>query len=196
MLKVLSPITLTALTWLQEAEPARNIVFFLGSSIGNFDKNEVQHFLHHVWTVLNDGDYIFIGFDLKKDIQVLQRAYADSQGITAEFNLNLLDRVNRELGGNFDRSKFHFQSFYNPSEGRVESWLISTVEQAVTINELQKVFHFEAWEGLHVENSYKYGVKDIEELARANDFIVEREFLDSKEYFAGAIWKIKKNIFV
>jgi L-histidine Nalpha-methyltransferase len=183
-----------ALALLQdEKNHVKNIVLFLGSSIGNFDLEEAEHFLHHLWAVLKEGDDVFIGFDLKKDIAILEEAYNDSMGITREFNLNILDRINRELGGNFDRNKFIFHSFYNPAKGRVESWLISIESQMITIANLQKTFVLDAWEGIHVENSYKYNFKDIEELAKKTDFVIEKEFLDSKKYFAGTIWRIKKN---
>ena len=81
--------------------------------------------------------------------------------MTAEFNLNLLDRLNRELDANFDRNQFMHHSFYNPAEGRMESWIISKRAQTVTIGKLQKAFDFEPWEGIHVENSYKYSLKSL-----------------------------------
>lgn len=182
----------TALQWLSKENGVRNIVLFLGSSIGNFDPKQAQQFLHQIWNALSDGDSVFIGFDLKKDIAMLERAYDDSRGITREFNLNLLDRMNRELDADFNRDQFFHHSYYNPCEGRMESWLVSKITQTVTIGRLQKSFDFQPWEGIHVENSYKYSIKDIEELADAMGFVICDELLDSKGYFVDAIWQVKK----
>lgn len=145
-----------ALVWASQNNSLRNIVLFLGSSIGNFDHKQTEHFLHEVWNALNDGDCVYMGFDLKKDIHILQKAYDDTAGVTREFNLNLLERINRELEADFDRDQFMHHCFYNPHYGRMESWILSKIAQSVTIGKLQKSFDFEAWEGIHVENSYKY----------------------------------------
>lgn len=185
---------LGALAWIRSESVKKNMVLFLGSSIGNLSQLAVRHFLHHLWNDLRDGDHVFIGFDLKKDIKILNDAYNDPKGLTTEFNLNLLDRMNRELGANFDRRKFQHHSFYNPAENRMESWLISKEQQKITLLELQKEFSFEAWEGILVENSYKYNLNDIEELAKTTGFMVEEELMDSKKYFAGAVWKVKKEL--
>lgn len=182
----------SALSWLSKENPKRSILLFLGSSIGNFERQELHHFLHYMWNALKDGDYVFIGFDLKKDIGMLEKAYNDSAGVTREFNLNLLDRINRELEANFDRDQFVHHGFYNPSEGRMESWLISKKAQTVTIGQLQKAFDFQAWEGIRVENSHKYNIKEIEELAEAMGFENDEELIDSQGYFAEAIWLVKK----
>jgi len=184
-----------ALSWLNKensVQNVQNIVLFLGANIGNFDKKEIEHFLHHVWNTMNDGDTFFTGFDLKKDIRILERAYDDAKGVTREFNLNLLDRINRELDANFDRNQFVHHSFYNPSEGRMESWLLSQCAQKVMIGKLQKEFHFELCEGIHTENSYKYNIKEIELLANDMGFAVFAELLDSNGYFVDAIWQVKK----
>jgi L-histidine N-alpha-methyltransferase len=181
-----------ALSWLKKQTSMRNVVLFLGSNIGNFTLKEVQHFLHHIWNALKDGDYLLIGFDLKKDIATVENAYNDDLGITAEFNLNLLDRFNTELGSNFNRNKFKYHSFYNPKDGRVESWLMSTEDQTIHFPALQKDFHFDAWEGIHVENSYKYDLKNIEELARSTGFSIKHKFVDKKGYFAEVVWEVNK----
>ena len=181
-----------ALQWIGSHNSKRNIVLFLGSSIGNFDKQQIVQFLHQMWVSLNEGDIAFIGFDLKKSLPVLERAYNDSAGVTKEFNLNLLDRINRELEGDFVRENFDHYSFYNPAEGRMESWLMSRKNQKVFLRTLQKTFEFEAWEGIHVENSYKYNLKDLKHLADQVGFVTDTVLLDSKNYFAEAIWQIKK----
>jgi len=181
-----------ALSWLRGRNSIRNIVLFLGSSIGNFDLQQTQHFLNAMWNALNDSDCVFIGFDLKKDIGILQKAYNDSAGVTKEFNLNLLDRMNKELGADFDRRHFVHHSFYNPREGRMESWIVSTRAQHVAINKLEKIFEFEAWEGIHMENSYKYSLNHIEKLANTLGFALDHTLIDSKGYFVDAIWQVKK----
>lgn len=182
----------TALSWIKRENTLKNIILFLGSSIGNFDHEQTHEFLLEMWNALSDQDVVFIGFDLKKNISVLQHAYNDEKGVTREFNLNLLDRINRELDANFERHKFIHHGFYNPSEGRMESWIISTKPQHVTIGKLQKAFEFEAWEGIHVENSYKYSIKDIRKLAEAIGFAIDKDLIDTKGYFADAIWQVKK----
>jgi L-histidine N-alpha-methyltransferase len=113
------------LEWLSTMNGDRNVVLFLGSSIGNFSHDEAREFLHSLWNALEDGDYLLIGFDLKKDIQLLERAYNDSRDVTAQFNLNLLRRINRELGGDFNADQFQYHSFYNTLSGAIESYLIS-----------------------------------------------------------------------
>lgn len=182
----------SALKWLSSQTATRNVVLFLGSNIGNFTPEETKHFLHHIWNSLKEGDYILFGFDLKKDIATVQNAYNDKLGITEEFNLNLLERLNTSLGSNFNRNKFQYHSFYNPKESRIESWLMSTAEQTISIPGLQKSFHFDAWEGIHVENSYKYNLKEIETLAHATGFAIKDSYIDNKAYFAEVVWEVKK----
>lgn len=182
----------TALAWIRQENNKRNLVLFLGSSIGNFDRKQTPHFFHEIWNVLNDKDIVFIGFDLKKDIRIIERAYKDAAGITSEFYLNLLDRLNRELDADFNKEFFVHHSFYNVAEGRVEGWLVSTQPQKVTFGKLQKSFNFQAWEGIHLENSYKYSLQEIGELAKTMGFELESQLLDSKGYFADAIWQVDK----
>lgn len=181
-----------ALSWLGTETSKRNLVLFLGSSIGNFGPIEVKQFLYHMWSVLKNGDYLLMGFDLKKDVSVVEAAYNDIEGVTSEFNFNLLDRMNEELGANFNRKKFKFHSYYNPREGRIESWLLSKEPQTVSILELQKDVDFEAWEGIHVENSYKFSLKDIKDLAESTGFVLKNQFIDNQGYFAETLWEVKK----
>lgn len=181
-----------ALSWISKNSNLRNIGLFLGSSIGNLNPNETKRFLYEMWNAFNDDDYVFIGFDLKKDITLLEKAYNDPEGITREFNLNIIDRMNRELGSDFNRDSFYHHSFYNPTEGRMESWLITNSAFDVDVKKLKKTFHFDAWEGIHLEYSYKYSLKAIEELAEYTGFSIDRELFDSRHYFAEAIWKVSK----
>jgi L-histidine N-alpha-methyltransferase len=180
------------LKWLNHMNARRNMVIFLGSNIGNFDKAHSRAFLHNLWNSLNDGDFAVIGFDLKKDIDVMLKAYNDSEGVTADFNLNLLRRINRELGGNFDLNKFQFHSSYDVFTGAMESYLVSKEKQSVFIKEISQSFSFEPWEPIHTEYSYKYLESDIRELAAETGFKVEKQLYDSKKYFVDSIWRVEK----
>lgn len=185
-------ITADYLEGLSQINPIiRKMVLFLGSSIGNFDNHEAHKFLFSLRHFLEKDDILFVGFDLKKDIDILQKAYKDSKGVTAEFNLNVLDRLNHELNMNFNRDKFHFHSFYNNVEGRVESWLVSKETQTIEFPPLHKTFTLKAWEGIHMENSYKYNMRDIENLAHGAGFRIERIFKDPQNYFACAALKLR-----
>jgi len=180
------------LKWLSTMNGYRNVVLFLGSSIGNFSYSEAREFLYGLWNALEDGDYLLIGFDLKKDIQVLERAYNDSQNVTAQFNLNLLHRINRELGGNFNADQFQHYSSYNALSGAMESYLISRQEQVVDIAKLNQSFPFEAWEPMHTEYSYKYLESDIASLAEETGFTIVAQLMDSKKYFVDSVWQVSK----
>jgi L-histidine N-alpha-methyltransferase len=180
------------LKWLSKMNGHRNVVLFLGSTIGNFSHDEAREFLYGLWNALEDGDYLLIGFDLKKDIQLLERAYNDSQAVTAQFNLNLLHRINRELGGNFDADQFQYHSTYNALSGAMESYLISRQEQVVDIETLNQSFAFAAWEPVHTEYSYKYLESDIASLAEETGFTIVAQLMDSKGYFVDSVWQVSK----
>ena len=181
-----------ALKWLQNNNRQRNVVLFLGSNLGNFNKAQARSFLRHMWNTLNDGDYVVIGFDLKKDIDLMIAAYNDSQKVTSQFNLNLLKRINQELGGNFDLTTFRHYSTYDVFTGAMESYLVSQKRQKVFIKRIGCSFDFEAWEPIHTEYSYKYLVSDIEELAENTGFEIARQLYDSKHYFVDSVWRVKK----
>lgn len=168
----------------------RNVVLFLGSSIGNDDFPASQRLLTELRGSLNQGDYVLIGFDLKKDISLLLSAYNDPQGITREFNLNLLHRINRELEGEFDRNRFLHYGTYNAQQGCMESWLISRDDQQVRVGALDRVFAFRAWEGIRVERSYKYDVAEVENLAAGAGFTVRQHFFDHRRYFLDSLWQV------
>jgi len=181
------------LKWLSNQVHDRNVVLFLGSNIGNFSHSEARVFLYSLWNALNDGDYVLIGFDLKKDIRQLTMAYDDSQGITAEFNLNLLRRINRELGGDFDLDQFKYYSAYNVYSGAVDSFLISQKQQTVYIDMLNQSFFFDAWEPIHTESSHKYLTSDIIDLARETGYEITEQYYDSRRYFVDSLWQVRKN---
>lgn len=183
---------MNAVNWLKKNDDRINFVLFLGSNIGNFNREESRIFLHSLWNALNHNDMVLIGFDLKKDIEVLLRAYNDSKGVTRKFNLNLLQRINKELGGNFDLSQFRHFGTYDVFSGAMESYLVSLREQDIFIREIGQTFHFDAWEPIHMEYSYKYLDTDIEMLARDTGFVLEKQFYDSRRWFTDCIWRVQK----
>jgi L-histidine Nalpha-methyltransferase len=181
------------LTKLNEKNPRRNLVLFLGSNIGNFNGARARFFLRSLWSALNHDDYVLIGFDLKKDIDLMLKAYNDSKGITAEFNLNLLRRINRELGGNFDLSKFRHFASYDVFSGAMESYLVSHEQQSVLIEEIGQTFEFAPWEPIHTEYSYKFLNREVEALAAETGYVIEKRLFDSYRFFTDSIWRVQKN---
>jgi L-histidine Nalpha-methyltransferase len=167
---------------------SRNIVLFLGSSIGNFEFSEAVEFLSELRKKLSEDDALLIGFDLIKDPEVIYNAYADPHGITAAFNTNLLDRINKELGADFDVSKFKHYPIYDPVAGEARSYLVSCLPQEVHIESLNETIFFSQWELIHVEISKKYDIKLIERLAEEAGFHIKYNFLDSRAYFIASIW--------
>ncbi len=181
------------LRWLHaKAEPRPNLVLFLGSNIGNFNSAQARGFLRRLWTALADGDRVLIGFDLKKDIDLLLSAYNDPQGVTAQFNLNLLSRINRDLGGNFDVDSFRHFGTYNVFSGAMESYLVSLTSQRVWIEAIGQHFEFDAWEPVHTEFSYKYLESDVQSLADATGFEIERRFADRRGWYIDSLWRATK----
>lgn len=181
---------LNGIKWLSSTSNKRNFVLFLGSSIGNFDLNSTKEFLGMMRNFLHHGDYIFIGFDLLKDIDILLKAYNDRDGITREFNLNLLRRMNKELGANFNVESFYHYGTYNAYLHGMESYLISSKAQIVTIESLKKSFDFNEFEAIHAESSHKYTFSQVAKLARTTGFEVVRNFTDSKQYFLDSLWRV------
>ena len=176
---------------LKKEQSNRKLVLFLGSNIGNFTFREAFHFLKNLRESLNKGDLLIIGFDLKKDPLKIRMAYNDKSGTTAQFNLNILERINKELGGNFNPLNFSFYSNYDPIAGEVRSYLVSNERQEVYIEKLDQTFVFEKWETIHTECSNKFDLTTIERLAEVTGFSVEANFFDSQEYFADSLWKVK-----
>ena len=170
----------------------KQLVLFLGSNIGNFDRIQNQGFLRRLWMSLNTSDSVLLGFDLKKDVSILTAAYNDSSGHTREFNLNILRRINAELGGNFNIDKFKHFGVYNPVLGAMESYVLSTQEQDVYVSELQRAFHFDAYEPIHLEYSFKFTHGDIEFLCQQTGFELIKQYSDKKEYFVDSLWKVVK----
>lgn len=173
---------------LRDSSTRRKILLFLGSNIGNFCRQASIDFFRHLREVMNPNDLLFIGFDLQKDPHVIAAAYDDAQGVTAEFNLNLLRRINRELGADFDLDKFTHYANYRPIEGSARSFLVSRERQTVNIAALGRSFEFDAWEAVFMEISQKYNLKMIEDLARESGFAIKENFFDSKEYYCDSLW--------
>ena len=140
---------------------------------------------------MTSQDRLLIGFDLKKDPEVIMDAYSDSKGITSEFNYNLLMRINNELEANFNIENFSHFPTYDPVTGEMKSYLISRIKQTVNILKLNQTFSFEAWEPIFMEISQKYSMKDIEYLALHSGFKVSKNFFDSKNYFVNSLWYLR-----
>jgi len=160
------------------------LVLFLGSNIGNYDPGEALTLLREVRRVLRAGDGLLVGVDLKKSPAVLEAAYADALGVTAAFNLNLLLRINRELGADFDLAQFEHRAVYNRELGRVEMHLVSRTTQTVNISGLGLKVKLEAAETIHTENSYKYDLQQVAALAQETGFRRDGVWLDSQERFS------------
>jgi dimethylhistidine N-methyltransferase len=163
-------------------EPSRIVVYFPGSTIGNFEPAEVTGLLGQIGDMCGVGGALLIGVDLKKDAATLEAAYNDSQGVTAEFNLNFLRRINRELGADFRTERFRHRAVYNAQEGRVELGLVSRCRQTVRIDDRQ--FRFECGEEIRTEYSYKYTVDQFCETAALAGFTLRNEWSDAGRKFA------------
>ncbi len=161
---------------------ARRVVYFPGSTIGNLTPAEALAFLRRTRAQVGARGAMLVGVDLKKDARVLHAAYNDAKGVTAAFNLNLLARINRELGGDFRLDRFAHYAFYNAPLGRIEMHLVSRARQQVRLG--RRRFAFEAGETIHTENSYKYSVEEFQRLAGSAGFRSENVWLDTKGRFA------------
>ncbi len=181
-----------AFRWLARSDPRPKLVLFLGSNIGNFNGPQSRVFLRTFWNALSHGDYVLMGFDLKKHVDIMLAAYNDKGGTTARFNLHLLERINEELGGQFDLARFEHFGTYNVFSGAMESYLLSLQDQEVFIGALNKSFSFAAFEPVHVEYSFKFLPRDIESLGRETGFVVEGSFSDSRDYFIDVLWRVVK----
>jgi len=173
----------------QEAKvaPAR-VGFFPGSTIGNFEPHEAAGFLRNAANILGKGAILYVGTDLIKPVDILNVAYNDAEGVTAQFNLNLLTRINRELGGTFRLDSFEHHAFYNRERHRVEMHLASLKRQKVKV--AGETIDFRAGETIHTENSYKYSVDSLAALARGIGWLPVRAWTDSRKYFSIQAFKL------
>jgi dimethylhistidine N-methyltransferase len=164
------------------AGSGRRLVFFPGSTIGNFDPHEALAFLQRVRRLVQPDGALVIGVDLKKDPAVLHAAYNDGQGITAAFNLNLLERLRSELGAELDPKTFRHRAFYDATHGRIEMHLVSRRAQEIRV--LGQRFQFEPGESIHTENSYKYSVAEFHALAHRAGLQPRQVWLDAAHLFS------------
>lgn len=160
------------------------MIVFLGSSIGNFDLHDAKELVRKISNIMNHTDSFLVGFDLVKDEVILNAAYDDKAGVTSEFNLNILTRINTELGGEFDISKFQHTAHFNKSESRMEMHLVSLEEQDVCIHSIREKIHFNKGEKIHTENSYKFTDEMINDIAGFTGLKLLNKWKDSKDYFA------------
>jgi dimethylhistidine N-methyltransferase len=180
------------LRWVKENRDKPKVILFLGSNLGNFNETQAIVFLRTIWNSLEAGDVFIMGVDLKKDIDVMLDAYNDAGKVTSDFNLNVLTRINNELDADFDISQFQHFGTYNPKLGAMESYIISMVEQEVSIGYLKKKFVFKSFEPIHMEYSHKYSDQDIQFLANETGFKIDRCFSDSKKYFSDYLFQVVK----
>jgi dimethylhistidine N-methyltransferase len=163
-------------------QPARRVVYFPGSTIGNFTPEEATALLRRTAALCGPGGGMLLGADMQKDRRVLEAAYNDARGVTAAFNLNLLMRINCELGADFAVDQFAHRAFYDAAEGRIQMHLTSRRQQRVHVGGAE--FAFAAGESVRTEYSYKYRLRDLHDLATAAGFEVDRFWTDEREYFS------------
>ncbi|MEE9276550.1 MAG: L-histidine N(alpha)-methyltransferase [bacterium] len=161
---------------------ARRIGFFPGSTIGNFTREEAAGLLGRISAVLGEGGGLLIGVDLKKDKAVLEAAYNDSLGVTRDFNLNILENINRTLGAGFRIDRFGHRAFYDDALGRIEMHLVSLEDQTVRVGGVE--FSFAEGETIHTENSHKYSLEDFAGIAAEGGFAVRRVWTDPDRLFS------------
>lgn len=169
----------------------RKVILFLGSNIGNLLHPQAIDFLKHIQELMQPEDLLLIGFDQKKHPQTILDAYNDKTGITEAFNKNVLMRINRELGGDFDTDKFLHWEVYDPETGTAKSYLVAKESQTVHIEKLQLTVSFKPWETIHTEISQKYDDETICWLAEKADLTVETVFSNPKNQYKNYIFKKK-----
>lgn len=165
----------------------RTLALFLGSTIGNLDPGDRVELLREIRDVLRPGDSLLLGVDLRKSTDILLPAYDDALGVTAAFNLNVLLRINQELGGGFDLAAFRHRARWNDEQSRIEMHLESRTGQTVTIRSLGLEIHFAAGETIHTESSYKLDLGQVESLAAASGFAVRRTWMDGRGWFVSSL---------
>jgi L-histidine N-alpha-methyltransferase len=172
------------LQFLKNFDDKKNLIIFLGSSFGNFSPNEGCEFLKKINSTMKSDDLFLIGLDLVKDKQILESAYDDSQGITAEFNLNILSRINDELDADFSLKNFLHYAIYNEKKQRVEMYLKSLVNQSVIVSKSNLLLNLEKNELIHTEHSHKFTLSQISELLGSAGFQIKQTWLDDNKHFS------------
>lgn len=176
---------------IKQNDKSRNIILFLGSNIGNFTPSVAIDFFSKLKSKCSKNDYVLIGIDIKKDPTKILSAYNDSKGVTESFNKNVLVRINRELGGNFDPDNFVFFPTYNPLNGEVRSYLVAKFAHQVFIKSLDKTYSFKASEPIFTEISKKYDADEISQLANDTGFELIKNYFDDEKRFVNTLWKPK-----
>ena len=172
------------LEFVKNYDNMKNLIVFLGSSFGNFDPENGISFLQKINSSMKKGDLFLVGLDLVKDKNVLYQAYNDSQGITAQFNLNILSRINSELGGNFDTSKFAHYAVYNENQNKIEIYLRSLAKQTVQIPNAELMLEIDDGELIHTENSYKYTISQIKQMFTITGYQIKDMWNDDNRYYS------------
>jgi len=178
-----------ALGLLKTSQDIKQVVLFLGSNIGNFSFDQAKEFVGQIAARLRPGDFFLLGIDLRKNPRTILAAYDDELGITAKFNLNLLARINRELGGNIEISNWGFYPLYNPETGEVRSYLFPKTEQRISIAKLGIERTFTIGEVIHTEVSRKYSKTELAELGKTHGLHQVDILHDSRGYFADVIYQ-------
>lgn len=177
---------------LKHISDRKKVIMVLGSNIGNLLNARAIQFLKKLYNAMHSGDLLFMGFDQKKHPQKVLDAYNDKTGVTAAFNKNILTRINKELGGNFDLDKFMHWETYNPESGTAKSYLVSKEKQTIDINNLSLQVHFEAWESIHTEISQKYDDNTVQWLVKESGLSIVQTFSDqNNDYKNYLITKVK-----
>ena len=179
----------TGLASLAARHPGPKLLVFLGSSLGNYETDDAAGLLDQVARALGPDDRFLLGTDMAKDRALLEAAYDDAQGVTARFNRNILVRINRELGADFDLDAFEHEARYRPDLGRVEMHLVSRKDQLVTIPGAGLEVAFAARESIHTENSHKYTVDGLRTLADRSGFVEEASWTDRRGFFRVQRWQ-------
>jgi dimethylhistidine N-methyltransferase len=174
---------------IQAFQLEKKAVAFFGSSLGNFTPDESIEFLRRTAAIMGPEDVFLMGIDLKKSPAMLVPAYDDAQGVTAAFNLNVLHRINRELGGRFDPQSFEHLALYNEKQGCIEMHLRSRLAQRVPITRIEQVVSFGKDETIHTESSYKYTVDEVRDLGYQANLVLSRTWFDAQRYFLLALFR-------
>ncbi len=174
----------SGLKFLKNYDTKKNLIIFLGSSFGNFDLEDGSKFLSKINSAMKKDDLFLIGLDLVKDKKILEYAYNDSEGVTAQFNLNILSRINSELGGNFDLQKFRHHAVYNEDQNKIEMYLRSIDRQIINIPQADLTLNLEKDELIHTENSQKFTISNIKQMSEKAGFEIKDMWYDEKQYFA------------
>ena len=172
------------LEFVKNYDDMKNLIVFLGSSFGNFDPENGIKFLQKINSSMKKDDLFLVGLDLVKDKDVLCQAYNDSQGITAQFNLNVLSRINSELGGNFDTSKYAHHAVYNENQNKIELYLRSLSKQTVEIPNADLVLEIDEDELIHTENSHKYTISQIKQMFKITGYQIKDMWNDDNRYYS------------